>query len=494
MANIGLPFVVLGLPFVVIMLIPVVVIEALLFRRNTGTPVKEGMKPIAWANVASTLLGYPFAWLLQFLIQLGLMTLIPMLVSDTSSPIFSNPIVQSLGFIFGAAWLVPLESSFWWMIPAAGMVGLIPAFFVSVWVETKVANRFFKDRIPNLRKAIFQSNVGSYIFLLIVLLGVLVNNFSALDPKLRALALEGARVGSRHGEYWVSTSRDSHLDKVVDEMLKLDTVVNVNFQFNQSDPGPISKLGRLKKLKELDLSGTKVTDEQLKTLGSLDSLEKLKLRNTQITGSGFASFSILDTLKDLDLSETKISDSELEFLAKFSKVKRLNLSNTKISGTGFKHLEGLNQIENLDLTGIPISEAGAKELKNLKSVQSINLAETPITNDGLAGLTGFEDLRTLHLWKTKISDSGLKHIQGITTLQNLSINLPGITDEGLAYLTKLNDLEVIDLNDSGVIGPGLKHLYGLKKLKRVWLKGTKVSADDATSLRTAVPGAEVFTN
>ncbi len=51
-----------------------------------------------------------------------------------------------------APWLIPYESDFHWMMPVAGLVLLIPFFFVSWWSEYFVARKMIRDIEPVLIK------------------------------------------------------------------------------------------------------------------------------------------------------------------------------------------------------------------------------------------------------------------------------------------------------------------------------------------------------
>jgi hypothetical protein len=74
------------------------------------------------------------------------------------------------------------------------------------------------------------------------------------------------------------------------------------------DDRVLDYLTGMDRLRELDLSDTKVTDAGLKALSALSKLETLWLCNTQVTDDGFrASIGRLASLKQLDLSGTRVS-------------------------------------------------------------------------------------------------------------------------------------------------------------------------------------------
>ena len=73
-----------------------------------------------------------------------------------------------------AAWLIPYESELHWMVPVAGMVGLVPAFFISVWMERLVLKRFSFGEMQFPIRGIWRANMWSYAFLLVLLLLMLL--------------------------------------------------------------------------------------------------------------------------------------------------------------------------------------------------------------------------------------------------------------------------------------------------------------------------------
>ena len=114
------------LPAMLLALLPVVAAEFYVAYRHYGIEKKKALKGVAIANCCSTLLGFPLFWLLWVFIEaitaggaLGLEGIWRKVYAVT---------VQS-------AWLIPYEGDLGWMIPIAGLFMLVPAFFVSVYVE-----------------------------------------------------------------------------------------------------------------------------------------------------------------------------------------------------------------------------------------------------------------------------------------------------------------------------------------------------------------------
>lgn len=74
------------------------------------------------------------------------------------------------------------------------------------------------------------------------------------------------------------------------------------------DDATVTRLKGFDRLRELDLSDTKVTDEGLKALRDIPTLATLRLKNTKITDAGFKeSLAGKESLTRLDLTGTGVS-------------------------------------------------------------------------------------------------------------------------------------------------------------------------------------------
>ena len=68
-------------------------------------------------------------------------------------------------------------------------------------------------------------------------------------------------------------------------------------------------------------------------------------------------------LRELDLTGTFVSDDGLVHLRGLTQVGKLGLSNTEVTDRGVEHLSGLIQLQELSIGGTDISEDGLKQLE-----------------------------------------------------------------------------------------------------------------------------------
>lgn len=171
LANAGVPMLFLHIPAILVALLPIIAIEALVAQQLLGRPMKKSLGPIAAANAASMLLGFPLLWLFGVLGQ--------MLVGGGSAYGLGTWWQKLYAVTVQAPWLIPYESDLFWMIPAAGLVMLVPAFFLSVWLERVVLQRFWKEEQKNvLRRFSFRAHCASYLVLVLLWLAYGIHSFS----------------------------------------------------------------------------------------------------------------------------------------------------------------------------------------------------------------------------------------------------------------------------------------------------------------------------
>lgn len=173
-ADAGIPMIFLTFPSMMAALIPVALIEAFVYAKTLKVEYKQALRPSFFANLLSTLIGIPLAWALLFCVEI-----IFMFVGSFGSVTREVGTLQKiLETVFGAAWLGPYEGDLWWMIPIAAAVGLIPAYFVSVFIEFKVAKKYFTAQDPiTLKKAVKTGNLITYALLLAACIGLFVNQY-----------------------------------------------------------------------------------------------------------------------------------------------------------------------------------------------------------------------------------------------------------------------------------------------------------------------------
>jgi hypothetical protein len=173
-ADSGVPMLALALPGMIISLIPIIIVESFYIHRSLKLLFGRSLKVMGIANIESTLIGIPITW--------GVWVIVEMILGYMSYRVFENfhiSLPESVSLLFaltvGAAWLGPVESYLYWMVPAASLVLLIPFFYVSWLFERHRAKRLLKEYGPaDIYRATFIANLYSYGLLFVIVLGWLI--------------------------------------------------------------------------------------------------------------------------------------------------------------------------------------------------------------------------------------------------------------------------------------------------------------------------------
>lgn len=258
-------------------------------------------------------------------------------------------------------------------------------------------------------------------------------------------------------------------------------------------------LKSLNTLQFLDISRTKISDNGLKTLGSLSQL-KVVILPQGISDAGVLALKPLQNLEELNLDRGLVTDAGLSTLAVFPKLQRLDLSGTRISDAGISSLNKLPKLTRLVLNS-DITDASAPHLQKLKTLREIDISQTYIHDEGLRALSklpyletiylnkyvgdvGVErlsaskSLRTLDLSGTTITDEAARSLGRMKQLQELSLGQTEVGNASLVALGKLPNLKMLELSDTHVAGSGLAPLADAKKLEIISLSWQTLTRED----------------
>ena len=169
-ANAGVPMIFLVMPALGLSIIPIIAIEAIYLSKILELTTSGAFKTTIISNLVSTIVGIPLTWLLLVLIQ--------MFAGGGGAFGLDTTLGKVLSVTFQAAWLIPYESDLYWMIPVAGVVLLIPFFFVSWWSEYFVSKKILKEHsAQRVKIAVRNANIITYALLVFWPVGFwLLNN------------------------------------------------------------------------------------------------------------------------------------------------------------------------------------------------------------------------------------------------------------------------------------------------------------------------------
>lgn len=251
----------------------------------------------------------------------------------------------------------------------------------------------------------------------------------------------------------------------------------------------IERLRGLADVEYLELASTVVTNEGMKTVGTLQSLQRLSVTLTEVDGAGIAHLSGLTNLKRLSVASSKCTGEGFAALKPLTKLENLNFHSCLVNDAGLAEVGTLSSLERLEIVHTKFTDAGAKHLAGLTNLRRLQIGSREATGATMEFVKALP-LRELDLHDGQASDLGLEHASAVDSLRILRVYGP-VTDKGAEHLIKLTKLEQLILSHAPITDATVKSLQGLKRLTNVDLTGCKVSDDAVAALTAAVPGVSV---
>jgi hypothetical protein len=239
-------------------------------------------------------------------------------------------------------------------------------------------------------------------------------------------------------------------------------------------------LAELPQLTHLDLSLTRITDHGLQQLKDAPGIVELNLYYAeQITDEGMAAVKGWRKLKRLNLRGTKITDTTLEHLANVTTLESLDAGFAQITDVGLDRLTSLPNLKELVIGGNKLTDTGLQALRQLPSLTSLSLGGAQRTDSGL--------------WSISLTELGLDSIATLKALRELRLDGMPVTARWLAKLKVLNQIERLSLQGCKRVGDDAAPLLAVWPALRVLdLKGTAVTEKNLADLRRAKPTAQIL--
>ena len=299
-----------------------------------------------------------------------------------------------------------------------------------------------------------------------------------------------AEVKSAEGEKWIeevggTITRDSS-GKITGVDLRSSWVTDTDLR----------ELIKLPDLSFLDLSLTRVTDLGMQEIKSLPGIVELNLYFAEyVTDEGISAIKNWKKLKRLNIHGTKISDTALEHISGITTLESLNAGSASVTDVGIERMTSLTNLKELTIGGNKITDNGLQPLRQIPSLTYLDLLGRQGTDSnvwvvsmsekGLDAILTLKELRELRLGCTGIG-VGAEGTR-LATVSNMSISTRWI--EKLKSLPKLERLKLqscIRINDDAVAA-----LAAIPSLRELDLKGTTVTEKGIAALRAARPNLQV---
>ncbi len=174
----------------------------------------------------------------------------------------------------------------------------------------------------------------------------------------------------------------------------------------------LSELAKIKGIRKLDLTDSQVTSDGLAVVSGLRSLSILALPRHGIDGSVLASLHDLPVLRQLQLIGVSIHDEDVDELARFPTLKSLCLSGCPITDESVSQVAmELPELEHLCLAGTKITGECVNDLTPLTALKDLQLHGTAVGDEAIADLQSLTQLEKLTLHGSLVSTTAINVLQ-----------------------------------------------------------------------------------
>ena len=202
---------------------------------------------------------------------------------------------------------------------------------------------------------------------------------------------------------------------------------------------------------------------EIEKLGGTVSLDDEGRTIISLTGKNFGDEHLrllkeFKKLHELLLVDSRVTDAGLKEVTRVASLARLNLKQTAIGDAGLQEIARLENLEILVLISTKVTDAGLANLIGLKRLRQLLLGQTNITDKGIREIVQLKDLVYLGLMGTKVSDAGVKELSELGHLTTLFLGGPDITDASVKQLVKLKNLTQLGLGQSPISDAEFKEI------------------------------------
>ena len=250
-------------------------------------------------------------------------------------------------------------------------------------------------------------------------------------------------------------------------------------------------------LTHLDLSLTRITDQGMQELKNAPGIVDLNLHFAEyVTDEGLAAVKGWKKLKRLNVHGTKISDTTLDHISGITSLESVNVGSAMVTDVGLERLSTLPNLKELTIGGNELGDAGMQALRQLPGLTYLDLLGRQGTDSNVWTIamsdTGLEALLTLkELREVRFGCTSLG--VGVEGTRFATVSAMSVTARWLEKMKSLTKLEKLRLQGCDrVDDEAVKILAAFPGLKEIDLKGSAVTEKGIAILRAAKPKARIY--
>lgn len=329
--------------------------------------------------------------------------------------------------------------------------------------------------------------------------------FVSSFPRLRELHLRHQPVGNRFCDAvaelpnlkGLTLTSDRVTDAAIATLSKNESIESLALGDSEkgclvTDEG-LKSIGKMRQLRSLNLSSTKISGDGLSELGELKQLQKLTLDRVNVEDAELAHLRPLENLTWLRIyppNNRRLSDEAAIQISSLTNLERLD-ANFQIADFGYAHLANLQKLTRIDVSG-ELKDETVQAVCRMNGLNHITFAgNNNINSEHLAELAKLPSLKTLRLYNSRLDEGSFIQIGKMKELEILSIHETGPTSvllleqQNLEAISNLVRLQQFDIHGLDVDERLASILGTFPDLRMIWIQRMNGPIDDAFVKRLA---------
>ncbi len=200
----------------------------------------------------------------------------------------------------------------------------------------------------------------------------------------------------------------------------IDTLTHLNLGDLELEVDALRHLSQLPRLHALWLHG--ITNAHLERLGTPPELHYLWLDRSQVDDEGMPYIAKLSQLGGLGLGDTRVTDDGVAKLKSLQRLDQLLLPRTQVTAKACQAISGLKKLRGLNLAGTRCAGPELGLLSELDQLETLDLSESNVGDENLIAIQSLKQLGSLDLQGTAVSPTALAELQ--KALPNCQVTPP----------------------------------------------------------------------
>jgi formylglycine-generating enzyme required for sulfatase activity len=192
-------------------------------------------------------------------------------------------------------------------------------------------------------------------------------------------------------------------------------------------PSGFPPIGKLHRLRSLNLQGTAAGDEAVAALSGVPRIEILRIGSPNLTDQGLAEISKLFSLQNLYIETCLGTDEGVRHLGRINRLRQLDLGAPAMTGSSLGALAKLPELNDLRLRSPALTDVIFELFASAKSLRKLRLTErgwqppSALSNEGLLAIAPATWLTELWLPRndTAITEEGMEELKTLMPKTNV---------------------------------------------------------------------------